>query len=113
MWDGAQVSDIVSLNESVQLQSCWTLDFSSGPCGIRCWTRLVREALLALSSDWAFMVTKDSAADYARYRAQIHADRFSELAGCWRAAVGTGAVPRRSSARQTARSGTWTREEWR
>jgi hypothetical protein len=42
--------------------------------------QLVREALLALSSDWAFMVTKDSAADYARRRAQVHGERFAELA---------------------------------
>jgi 1,4-alpha-glucan branching enzyme len=42
--------------------------------------QLVREALLALSSDWAFMVTKDSAADYARRRAKVHTERFGELA---------------------------------
>jgi 1,4-alpha-glucan branching enzyme len=41
---------------------------------------LVRQALLALSSDWAFMVSKDSAADYARRRAGEHADRVRELA---------------------------------
>jgi 1,4-alpha-glucan branching enzyme len=46
--------------------------------------QLVREALLALSSDWAFMVTKDSAADYARRRAKVHAERFGELAGLLR-----------------------------
>ncbi|MBW0093945.1 DUF1957 domain-containing protein, partial [Pseudonocardia sp. KRD-188] len=38
------------------------------------------EALLALSSDWAFMVTKDSAAGYARDRAHAHAARVDELA---------------------------------
>ena len=47
--------------------------------------QLVREALLTLSSDWAFMVTKDSAADYARRRAKVHADRFGELASLVRA----------------------------
>jgi 1,4-alpha-glucan branching enzyme len=46
---------------------------------------MVREALLTLSSDWAFMVTKDSAADYARRRAKVHGDRFGELAGLVRA----------------------------
>ena len=40
----------------------------------------VAEAMLALSSDWAFMVTKDSAADYARRRARVHTERFDELA---------------------------------
>jgi 1,4-alpha-glucan branching enzyme len=45
----------------------------------------VREALLALSSDWAFMVTKDSAADYARRRAARHGARVTELATALRA----------------------------
>lgn len=42
---------------------------------------LADQALLALSSDWAFMVAHDSAPDYARRRARLHADRVSELAG--------------------------------
>lgn len=42
--------------------------------------QLAREALLALSSDWAFMVNKDSAPDYARRRAAEHAARFNQLA---------------------------------
>ncbi|HEX8867138.1 MAG TPA: 1,4-alpha-glucan branching protein domain-containing protein, partial [Lentzea sp.] len=82
VWDGAQVSDIVSLNESVQ-KELLELDFTapfSGDVRDPVLDQAVREALLALSSDWAFMVTKDSAADYARYRAKIHSDRFSELA---------------------------------
>jgi 1,4-alpha-glucan branching enzyme len=41
---------------------------------------LARQALLALSSDWAFMVSKDSAADYARARAHRHAERVTRLA---------------------------------
>jgi 1,4-alpha-glucan branching enzyme len=41
---------------------------------------LAQEALLALASDWAFMVTKDSAAAYARGRAALHADHVDELA---------------------------------
>ena len=40
----------------------------------------VAEAMLALESDWAFMVTKDSAADYARRRAAVHTERFDALA---------------------------------
>ena len=35
--------------------------------------QLAREALLALASDWAFMVSKDTAAGYARDRAAAHA----------------------------------------
>ena len=34
-----------------------------------------------MSSDWPFMVSKDSAADYARYRAHLHAHATREIAG--------------------------------
>jgi 1,4-alpha-glucan branching enzyme len=40
---------------------------------------LAVQAALALSSDWAFMVSKDSAAAYARERAATHADHVDEL----------------------------------
>lgn len=39
-----------------------------------------REALLALSSDWAFMVSRDSAAAYGRERHAEHVARFHRLA---------------------------------
>ena len=42
--------------------------------------QLARNALLALSSDWAFMVSKDSAADYARRRHSEHHQDFRRLA---------------------------------
>ncbi len=41
---------------------------------------LVREGLLALASDWAFMVSRDSAAGYARDRHAAHTARFHALA---------------------------------
>jgi 1,4-alpha-glucan branching enzyme len=41
---------------------------------------LAREALLVLSSDWAFMVSRDSAAGYARERHDGHVARFHALA---------------------------------
>jgi 1,4-alpha-glucan branching enzyme len=41
---------------------------------------LAREALLALSSDWAFMVSRDSAAAYGRDRHRAHVRRFTALA---------------------------------
>ncbi len=46
--------------------------------------QLVREAFLASSSDWAFMISRDSAADYARRRARTHARRFFSLADALR-----------------------------
>ncbi|MEO6086385.1 MAG: 1,4-alpha-glucan branching protein domain-containing protein, partial [Umezawaea sp.] len=76
-WAGPQVSDVVHGNAEVQ-RELLALDFD-GAVRDPVLDQAVREALLALSSDWAFMVTKDSAADYARYRAKIHAERFREL----------------------------------
>ncbi|MBJ7387660.1 MAG: DUF1957 domain-containing protein, partial [Mycolicibacterium sp.] len=37
--------------------------------------------LLTVSSDWPFMVSKDTAAEYARYRAHLHAHATREIAG--------------------------------
>ncbi len=84
VWDGEQVSDLVRLGAAVQdeLLALPTQDLSVRDAAR---DQLVREALLTLSSDWAFMVTKDSAADYARRRAKVHADRFGELASLVRA----------------------------
>ncbi|HZI97683.1 MAG TPA: 1,4-alpha-glucan branching protein domain-containing protein, partial [Actinomycetales bacterium] len=42
--------------------------------------QLLRQALLTLSSDWAFMVTRDSAADYASRRDRGHRAAFHTLA---------------------------------
>lgn len=42
--------------------------------------QLARQALLTLSSDWAFMVTRDQAAGYARGRAEAHRAAFHRLA---------------------------------
>jgi 1,4-alpha-glucan branching enzyme len=42
--------------------------------------QILREALLTVSSDWPFMVSKDTAADYARYRAHLHAHATREIA---------------------------------
>lgn len=79
VWAGEQVADVVALNDGVQkaLRS-----LPPGPAGARDPLRdaVAQEALLSLSSDWAFMVSKDSAAGYARDRAHAHAGRVDELA---------------------------------
>ena len=84
VWDGEQVADMVESNAALQRR----LSSLEVPRGYRdpVADQAVREALLALSSDWAFMVTKDSAADYARRRAREHTERFDTLA----AAIRTG-----------------------
>ncbi len=82
VWDGEQVADLVAAGAALQ-RELLALPGSSLRDPLR--DQTVREALLTLSSDWAFMVTKDSAADYARRRAKVHGDRFGELAGLVRA----------------------------
>jgi 1,4-alpha-glucan branching enzyme len=81
VWAGEQVAAVVALNERVQKT---LLDALGDPASVaRDPARdvLAEQALLALASDWAFMVTKDTAADYARGRAAGHAARVEELAG--------------------------------
>ncbi|KAA2259535.1 glycoside hydrolase family 57 protein [Solihabitans fulvus] len=86
VWDGEQVADLVAENTALQRELLAAVDLA-GDRGVRdtALDQTVREALLALSSDWAFMVTKDSAADYARHRAKVHGERFAELAALLRA----------------------------
>lgn len=85
VWDGEQVADLVSANVELQarlLTAVQPAATRSTEAGFRDPARdqLLTEALLALSSDWAFMVSKNSAVDYARHRARIHTERFDELA---------------------------------
>lgn len=76
VWAGVQ--DLVELNAAVQKTLLSVPPAGPGRDPLR--DALAQEALLALSSDWAFMVTKDSAAGYARDRAHAHAARVDELA---------------------------------
>ncbi|MCG8919516.1 glycoside hydrolase family 57 protein [Actinokineospora sp. PR83] len=85
VWDGEQVADLVHAGAELQrdlLDLVAHLAPSVGRDPV--FDQVVREALLALSSDWAFMVTKDSAADYARRRAKVHGERYAELASLLR-----------------------------
>ena len=68
---------------------------AAGPGRDEALDRAAREALLALSSDWAFMVSRDSAAGYGRERHRGHVDRFHALAD----AVGPGRTGPGSRAR--------------
>lgn len=84
VWDGEQVADMVAANEDLQRRVLALQAQAQGPVRDRVLDQAVTEALLALSSDWAFMVTKDSAAEYARRRARVHTERFDELSGLLR-----------------------------
>ncbi|MFF0546059.1 1,4-alpha-glucan branching protein domain-containing protein [Nocardia thailandica] len=92
VWAGDQVADLVELNADIVALTLDTLDKLRGdrpdapalrdPVA----DQLLREAILTVSSDWAFMVSKDSAAGYARDRAHQHAHAVREIA----AALGAG-----------------------
>ncbi|GEL25114.1 1,4-alpha-glucan-branching protein [Pseudonocardia sulfidoxydans NBRC 16205] len=78
VWAGEAVSDLVTLGQTVQRDLRGVAH--AGPTRDREKDALAEQALLALSSDWAFMVSHDSAADYARGRARGHAERVALLA---------------------------------
>jgi 1,4-alpha-glucan branching enzyme len=82
VWAGDQVRDLVDSSWHVQDRLLRVVDkaFDDSPRRRGDVDQLMREAFLATSSDWAFMVTHDSAAAYARDRAHEHARRFHALA---------------------------------
>ena len=89
MWAGEKVADLVQLNTEVVDTALTTVDKAlaqtaslDGPIPRdHVADQILRETLLTVSSDWPFMVSKDSAADYARYRAHLHAHATREIAG--------------------------------
>jgi 1,4-alpha-glucan branching enzyme len=80
VWEGPAVQDLVLAAKGAQERLLSTLDAHRGPVRDAVLDQLAREALLALSSDWAFMVSHDSAARYARERAAAHTGRVHALA---------------------------------
>ena len=84
VWDGPLVADLAHENE--WLQRRW-LDLLAGErAGGRLQTRrrdldqLLRTLWNALSSDWAFLVSRGQSVDYARRRAEGHRADFHRLA---------------------------------
>ncbi len=81
VWEGEAVADLVDDNAALMLRVAKVLAVpTQARDGAR--DQLTRTALLALASDWAFMVTKDSAAGYARDRHARHhveAHRLADL----------------------------------
>lgn len=77
VWAGSQVAPMVDDNEDLVRRWLKLADPSTrDPRQVD----LATQALLALSSDWAFMVSKDSAADYARERHAGHHRAFERIA---------------------------------
>ena len=89
VWAGDKVADLVQLNNEVVDTALTTVDKAlaqtaslDGPLPRdHVADQILRETLLTVSSDWPFMVSKDSAADYARYRAHLHAHATREITG--------------------------------
>ncbi|GAB2922770.1 glycoside hydrolase family 57 protein [Rhodococcus aerolatus] len=82
VWDGPAVADLVELGADVVATALAAVDARKpGTTRDPVSDQLLREALLTTSSDWAFMVSKDSAAEYARTRAWTHAHATREIAG--------------------------------
>jgi 1,4-alpha-glucan branching enzyme len=84
VWDGEPVRDLRDEGFWVQRRLLDVVDVERRAGRLR--TRrpeldqLARQALLTLSSDWAFMVTRDQAAGYAGERAAGHREAFHRLA---------------------------------
>jgi 1,4-alpha-glucan branching enzyme len=79
VWAGPQVADIVEAADVLAKQLLSTVDSRRWLGRDRALDQLCREAYLAMASDWAFMVSKDSAVDYARSRITTHTSRFERL----------------------------------
>ncbi|MEU5843336.1 glycoside hydrolase family 57 protein [Rhodococcus sp. NPDC047139] len=86
VWAGDQVADLVRLHDEVVRTTLDSIDKAreqkAAPVASRnrVHDQMLREALLTVSSDWAFMVSKDTAAAYARDRAHKHAHALREIA---------------------------------
>ncbi|MBK0867597.1 glycoside hydrolase family 57 protein [Saccharopolyspora sp. HNM0986] len=79
-WCGDAVSDIAEANRALQERALRHLRRVPGSAArdpVR--DQLLREVLLALASDWAFMISHETGADYARGRARLHAARAHRL----------------------------------
>jgi 1,4-alpha-glucan branching enzyme len=86
VWSGEQVADLVALNTEVVDTALATVDKAMAHNSPAHSTardtvadQILRETLLTVSSDWPFMVSKDTAAEYARYRAHLHAHAAREI----------------------------------
>ena len=81
VWSGHQVTDLVTLNSEVVDTALQTLANHQlpGQQRDRVADQILRETLLTVSSDWPFMVSKNSAANYARSRAHLHAHATREI----------------------------------
>jgi len=100
VWDSPAVADIAAVDAEVAERLLRVVAKHSGPTRSEPLDQLARETILTTQSDWAFMVTGDSAADYARSRVRHHAERAGRLA----AAIERGDAPRAAALARTYRA---------
>lgn len=81
VWNGPQVHDIQQLNNEIIHTACETIAKrqSVHPYKDIVSDQILRETLLTLSSDWAFLITKQTGAQYARDRVYKHAHALREI----------------------------------
>ncbi|GAB93991.1 1,4-alpha-glucan branching protein domain-containing protein [Gordonia rhizosphera] len=81
VWNGPLVEHLVRLNAEVTETALATIDklLASAPGRNRVADQILRETLLTAASDWPFMVSKDTAANYAVERAHKHAHAAREI----------------------------------
>lgn len=70
VWNGAAVKDVVEMNNQSQDYVLDLLDQGTFT------SQHLNQLMLQLSSDWAFMITRDSAAQYARERIFDHVEQL-------------------------------------
>jgi 1,4-alpha-glucan branching enzyme len=75
-WDSPAVADVVWPAREAELRLVATLAQAGAPDDPGPAERAARELLALQSSDWAFMVTRDLAADYPHQRVRSHAAEF-------------------------------------
>lgn len=75
IWTSDTVRDVVVMNQQTQDRMLATCH--SGRLAPAEQSDLLNEAVMQLSSDWAFMISRNSAADYARSRVQTHYQRVN------------------------------------
>ncbi|HEU0133133.1 MAG TPA: 1,4-alpha-glucan branching protein domain-containing protein [Mycobacteriales bacterium] len=94
-WHVWEVPDLLGESHDVQRRLLKAVD-GRDPRGGRdaALDQLAREAFLVMSSDWAFCVSKDTAAEYARGRHAAHVARFHELAQAVEAGRGAAVAER-------------------
>lgn len=78
--------------EAAVREAAGTTQWQGKPLGERILKQLCRELLLLESSDWQFLITTESARDYAEDRFLQHLEFFRSVEEAWHSFLSTGAI---------------------